>query len=111
MALTALPVEDQLGLELFVFVQGLADLLADQLAGVRPVEEGAGAAPLHDLGPGEAREVAEAIGAVDHGEQPRHLGIAQHKVTVCRRAPACQRGARPLALLSPMPVTQPWPGR
>lgn len=70
-----------------MLIQGLADLLADKLTGVWPIEEGAGAAPLHDLGPGETREVAEAIRAVDHGEEPRHLGVAQHEVTVCKRAP------------------------
>lgn len=84
--LTTLPVKDQLGLELLVLVQGLADLLADELTGVRPIEEGAGTAPLHDFSPGEAREVTEAIRAVDHREEPRHLGIAQHEVTVCKRA-------------------------
>lgn len=85
--LTALPVQDQLSLELLVLIQGLADLLADELTGVWSIEEGAGTAPLHDLGPGETREVAEAIRAVDHGEEPRHLGIAQHEVTICKRAP------------------------
>lgn len=83
--LTTLPVQDQLRLELLVLIQGLADLLADELTGVWPIEEGAGTAPLHDLGPGETREVTEAIRAVDHREEPRHLGVAQHKVTVCKR--------------------------
>lgn len=85
MVLTALPVQDQFSLEFFVFIQGLADLLADQLTGVWSIEEGAGTAPLHDLSPGEAREVTEAIRAVDHGEKPCHLGVAQHEVTVCKR--------------------------
>lgn len=70
-----------------MLIQGLADLLADELTCVWPIEEGAGAAPLHDLGPGETREVTEAIRAVDHGEEPRHLGVAQHEVTICKRAP------------------------
>lgn len=86
-----------------MLIQGLADLLADELTRVWPIEEGAGAAPLHDLGPGEAREVAEAIRAVDHGEEPRHLGVAQHEVAICKRAPlrgaVRRRNARPTALL------------
>lgn len=69
-----------------MLIQGLSDLLADQLTGVWPIEEGAGTAPLHDLSSGETREVTEAIGAVDHREEPRHLGVAQHEVTVCKRA-------------------------
>lgn len=69
-----------------MLIQCLADLLADKLTGVWPIEEGAGTAPLHDFSPGETREVTEAIRAVDHREQPRHLGIAQHEVTVCKRA-------------------------
>lgn len=69
-----------------MLIQGLADLLADELTCVWPIKEGAGAAPLHDLSPGETREVTEAIRAVDHGEEPRHLGIAQHEVTICKRA-------------------------
>lgn len=85
--LTTLPVQDQLRLELLVLIQGLADLLTHKLTGVWPIEEGAGAAPLHDLSPGETREVTEAIRAVDHREEPCHLGVAQHKVTVCKRAP------------------------
>lgn len=85
--LTALPVQDQLSLEFLVFIQGLANLLTDQLTGVWPIEKGAGTAPLHDLSPGEAREVTEAIRAVDHREEPCHLGVAQHEVTVCKRAP------------------------
>jgi hypothetical protein len=85
--LTTLPVQDQLSLEFLVFIQRLSDLLADQLTGVWPIEEGTGTAPLHDLSPGEAREVTEAIRAVDHREEPRYLGIAKHEVTVCKRTP------------------------
>lgn len=85
--LTTLPVQNQFCLELLVLIQGLADLLSDELTGVWPIEEGAGTAPLHDLSPGEAREVTEAIRAVDHREEPCHLGVAQHKVTICKRAP------------------------
>lgn len=84
--LTTLPVKDQLCLEFLVLIQGFADLLADELTGVWPIEEGAGTAPLHDFSPGETREVTEAIRAVDHREEPGHLGVAQHEVTVCKRA-------------------------
>lgn len=82
---TTLPVQDQFSLKFFVLIQGLSDLLADQLTGVWPIEEGAGTASLHDLSSGETREVTEAIRAVDHREEPRHLGVAQHEVTVCKR--------------------------
>lgn len=85
--LTALPVQDQFSLEFFVLIQGFSDLLADQLTGVWPIEEGAGTASLHDLSSGETREVTEAIGAVDHREEPCHLGVAQDEVTVCKRTP------------------------
>lgn len=70
-----------------MLIQSFPDLLADELTGVWSIEEGTGAAPLHDLSPGETREVAEAIRAVDHGEEPCYLGIAQHEVTICKRAP------------------------
>ena len=39
---------------------------------------------LHDMGPGEAREVAESIGAVDDRVSRRDFGIAKHKVAVWR---------------------------
>lgn len=70
-----------------MLIQGLSNLLADELTGIWSIEERAGTAPLHDLSPGEAREVTEAIRAVDNREEPRHLGIAQHEVTICKRAP------------------------
>lgn len=86
-SLTTLAVQDQFCLEFLVLVQGLTDLLADQLTGVWPVEEGAGTAPLHDLSPREAREITEAIRAIDHREEPCHLGVAQDEVAVCKRTP------------------------
>lgn len=49
-----------------------------------PVEELACAPLLHDLGPGEAGEVAEPVRAVDDGIGRGNLGIAQDKVAVCR---------------------------
>ena len=36
------------------------------------------------MGPGEAREVAESIGAVDNRVSGRNFGIPKHKVAVCR---------------------------
>ena len=39
---------------------------------------------LHDMGPGEAGEVAESIGAVDDRVGGGHFGIAKHKVAVWR---------------------------
>lgn len=66
-----------------MLVQRAPELLPQQLAGVGAIEEGAGAAALHHLRPREARQVAEAVGAVDDREGAGHLGIAQHEVTVC----------------------------
>ena len=40
---------------------------------------------LHDMGPGEAGEVAESIGAVHDRVSRRHFGIAKHKVAVWRK--------------------------
>lgn len=43
---------------------------------------GAPAHLLHDVGPGEAGEVAEAITAVDDGEGGWHLRVPQHEVAI-----------------------------
>ena len=40
---------------------------------------------LHDMGPGEAGEIAESIGAVDDRVGGGHFGIAKHKVAVWRK--------------------------
>lgn len=81
---TCLFVEHDFILELLALLQGAADAEDDALAGLQPVEELAGAALLHDLAPGEAGELAEAIGAVDDGEALGHLSVGQDEVAICR---------------------------
>ena len=36
------------------------------------------------MGPGEAWEVAESIGAVDNGVSRGHFGVPKHKVAIWR---------------------------
>lgn len=55
-------------------------------AGVGPEQEVAAAVLLHDLGPREARQLAEAVGAVDDGVAAVALGVTQQEVTVCSKA-------------------------
>lgn len=81
---TCLFVEHDLILELLALLQRAADAEDDALAGLQPVQELAGAALLHDLAPGEAGELAEAIGAVDDGEALGHLSVGQDEVAICR---------------------------
>lgn len=83
--LTFLLVEDQLGLELLPLVQGSLDLSRQPVAGVAAVQEVTRAALLHELGPGVASELTEAIGAVDDGVERLDLSVPQDKVTVCER--------------------------
>lgn len=64
---TALLVEADLGLVLLPLLQSPGHLLGHTLAGVAAVEEAAAAVLLHHLGPGEARQLAEAVRAVDNG--------------------------------------------
>lgn len=80
--LTCLLVKHDLILELLALLQGVADAEDDALARLRPVQELTGAALLHHLGPREARQLAEAIGAVDDGEALGHLSIGQDEVAV-----------------------------
>ena len=84
--LTVLLLEDDLGLVLHLVVQHLLDLLHLLRGRVLAEEELAGAALLHDLGPREAGELAEAIRAVDDGVGVGDLSVAQDKVAVCMEA-------------------------
>lgn len=83
--LTCLFVEHNLILELLALLQGFVDAEDDALAGLGSVQKLTSAALLHDLSPGEACELAEAIGAVDDGKALRHLSVGQDEVAVCRR--------------------------
>lgn len=105
-ALTALAVQHELGLELAALVQRVADLPPHELSRVGPVEEGAGAAALHHLSAREARQVAEAIRAVDHGRGAAHLRVAQHEVAVCKTRGRGQGAAWPrCGMGTPCPPT------
>lgn len=53
--------------------------------GVSPEQKVAAAVLLHHLGPGEARQFAEAIRAVDDGVAAVALGVTQQEVTVCSK--------------------------
>lgn len=75
--LTCLIVKYDFILKLLALLQGIVDAENDAFAGLRSVQELTGAALLHDLCPGEACELTEAIGAVDDGEALRHLGVGQ----------------------------------
>lgn len=52
-------------------------------AGVSPEQKVAAAVLLHHLGSCEARQLTEAIGAVDNGVATVALGVTQQEVTVC----------------------------
>lgn len=82
---TALLVEADLGLVLLPLLQSPAHLLRHALAGVAAVQEAAAAVLLHHLGPGEARQFAEAVRAVDDGVAAVALGVPQQEVTVCKK--------------------------
>lgn len=80
--LTCLLIKHDLILELLALLQGVANVEDDAFARLRPVQELAGAALLHHLGPREARQLTEAIGAVDDGETLGHLSVGQDEVAV-----------------------------
>lgn len=82
---TVLFVEVDLGLVLLAALQSLHHLLGHVLAGVGAVQEAAAAVLLHHLGPGEARQLAEAVRAVDDGISTVALGVPQQEVAVCER--------------------------
>lgn len=82
MHLTALLVQDDLGLELSTFIQGLLHLRGEAVAGLAAVQEVTHAALLHQLATGEAGQLAEAVGAVDDGVDGRDLSVPQDEVTV-----------------------------
>ena len=65
---TCLFVEHDLILELLALFQGVVNAEDDAFASLRPIQELTGAALLHDLRPGEACELTEAIRAVDDGK-------------------------------------------
>lgn len=83
--LTALLVQNNLGLELPPLVQGHLHLRGEALAGLAAVQEVAHAALLHQLATGKASQLAEAVRAVDDGIEGLDLSVAQDKVTVWRR--------------------------
>ena len=80
--LTVFLVELDLHLELRLPLQGLLNLRFLLLLRLLAEEELAGAPLLHDLGPREPGELAEAIGAVDDGIVDGNLGVAQDEVAV-----------------------------
>lgn len=84
-SLTALLVENNLGLELPPFIQGDLHLRGEALAGLAAVQEVTHAALLHQLAAGEAGQFAEAIRAVDYGIEGLDLSVAQDKIAVCMR--------------------------
>lgn len=95
-------VEHDLVFKLLSLLQGLANTQDDAFAGLRPVQELAGAALLHDLGPRAARELAEAIRAVDDGKALQHLRISQDEVAVCRRETGEVRGPQSVEVITPV---------
>lgn len=92
--LTCLFVEHDLILKLLALLQSIVNAEDDAFAGLWPEQELTGAALLHDLAPGEACKLTEAIRAVDDGKALRHLCIGQDEVAVCRRKGRKRRGER-----------------
>lgn len=82
---TILLVEVDLGLVLLSALQSLHHLLGHVFAGVGPIQEAAAAVLLHHLSSGEARQLTEAVRAVDDGVASVALGITQQEVTVCEK--------------------------
>lgn len=82
--LTCLFIEHDLIFKLLALLQGIANAEDDAFAGLQPIQELTGTALLHDLGPGEACKLTEAIRAVDDGKALRHLCIGQDEVAICR---------------------------
>lgn len=83
--LTVFPVEADLPLVLLLTLQSFVHLLDDALAGLVPVEEAAGARPLHHLGPHKAGQLTEAVRTVDDGVAVTALSVSQKEITVCMR--------------------------
>lgn len=82
MSLTALLVQDDLSLELPPLVQGHLHLRGEALASLAAIQEVAQAALLHQLTASKARQLTEAIWAVDDGVEGLDLCVAQDKVAV-----------------------------
>lgn len=82
--LTCLFIKHDLILELLALLQGVANAEDDAFACLRSIQELAGTALLHHLSPREARQLTEAIGAVDDGETLGHLSIGQNEVAIWR---------------------------
>lgn len=82
--LTCLFIEHDLIFKLLALLQGIANAEDDAFAGLQPIQELTGTALLHDLSPGEACKLTEAIRAVDDGKALRHLCIGQDEVAICR---------------------------
>lgn len=81
--LTFLAVVEHLHLALLGAQQGLGQLGQRALHGPGPHQEGAGAGLLHDLGPGEAKHLAEALVAVDDAAV-LHLGVGDQELAIWR---------------------------
>lgn len=81
-SLTALLVENDLGLKLPTFIQGDLHLRGEAFAGLAAVQEVTHAALLHQLAAGEAGQFAEAIRAVDYGIKGLDLSVPQDKIAV-----------------------------
>lgn len=80
--LTVLAVVGDLHFALLGAPQSLAHLVDGLLVRVLAVEEVAGARLLHDVRPGEAGHLAEAVVAVDDGTV-FHPGVGYYEFTVC----------------------------
>lgn len=80
--LTILLVENDLELELHFGFERLVNLGLVLVFGLGSVKKLTGATLLHDLGPAEASELAEAIRAVDDGVDGRNLRVSKDKVAV-----------------------------
>lgn len=81
--LTVLAVVGDLHLALLGAQQRLGHLGHGVPAGALAVQEVAGARLLHDVRPGEARHLAEAVVAVDDGTV-LHAGISDDELLICR---------------------------
>lgn len=82
--LTCLFIEHDLILKLLTLLQGVTNAEDDAFTGLGSIQELTGTALLHDLSPGEACELTEAIRAVDDGKAFGHLCIGQDEVAICR---------------------------
>lgn len=82
--LTILPVVGDLHFALLRPKHSLSHLLDGILVCQVSMKEVTGAGPLHDIWPGEACHLTEAIVAVDYSTI-FHPGIGYYKFSVCRR--------------------------